>query len=97
MSGVLGVRKVQDNKLLGPSTPKCQKRGGGTKTTRLWGLAGFVPWPYGLEGRTCAYGSLHLVDVIPIVSIVVPFWGYLIGSLIYNWLNQKRNYNGDYR
>ena len=32
-----------------------------------------------------------------IVSIVVPFWGYLIGSLIYNWLNQKRNYNGDYR
>ena len=25
------------------------------------------------------------------------FWGYLLGSLIQNWLNQKRNYNGDYR
>ena len=34
---------------------------------------------------------------LPIVSIVVPFWGYLLGSLISNWLNQKRNYNGDYR
>ena len=27
---------------------------------------------------------------LPIVSIVVSFWGYLIGSLIYNWLNQKK-------
>ena len=32
-----------------------------------------------------------------IVSIVVPFWGYLLGSYLYIWLNQKRNYNGDYR
>ena len=30
-------------------------------------------------------------------SIVAPFRGYLINSLIFNWLNQKRNYNGDYR
>ena len=35
--------------------------------------------------------------IIPIVSIVVPFGGYLIGSYLYIWLNQKRNYNGDYR
>ena len=27
---------------------------------------------------------------LPIVSIVVPFWGYLIGSLLYIWLNQKK-------
>ena len=27
---------------------------------------------------------------VPRVSIVVPFWGYLIESLIYNWLNQKK-------
>ena len=27
---------------------------------------------------------------IPRVSIVVPFWGYLLGSLIQNWLNQKK-------
>ena len=26
----------------------------------------------------------------PIVSIVVPFGGYLLGSLVYNWLNQKK-------
>ena len=39
-----------------------------------------------------------------IVSIVVPSWGYLIGSYLYIWLNQNkelqtktRNYNGDYR
>ena len=31
---------------------------------------------------------MHLKG-LPIVSIVVPFWGYLIGSLIYSWLNQK--------
>ena len=35
--------------------------------------------------------------ILPVVSIVVPFWGYLIGSLLYGWLNQKRNYNGDCR
>ena len=34
---------------------------------------------------------------LPIVSIVVPFGVYLIGSLLYIWLNQERNYNGDYR
>ena len=28
--------------------------------------------------------------VLPIVSIVVPFGGYLIGSLLYIWLNQKK-------
>ena len=39
----------------------------------------------------------RLLVILPVVSIVVPFLGYLIGSLIYNWLNQKRNYNGDYR
>ena len=27
---------------------------------------------------------------LPIVSIVVPFWGYLLGSLIESWLNQKK-------
>ena len=27
---------------------------------------------------------------LPVVSIVVPFWGYLIGSLLYIWLNQKK-------
>ena len=31
-----------------------------------------------------------MVQGLPIVSIVVPFGGYLIGSLIYNWLNQKK-------
>ncbi|OLQ02780.1 Adenylate cyclase 1 [Symbiodinium microadriaticum] len=34
---------------------------------------------------------------VPIVSIVVPFWGYFRGFIAYNWLSQKRNYNGDYR
>ena len=34
---------------------------------------------------------------LPFVSIVVPFGGYLLGSLLYIWLNQKRNYDGDYR
>ena len=34
---------------------------------------------------------------VPVVSIVVPFWGYPIGPLLYIWLNQKKNYNGDYR
>ena len=27
---------------------------------------------------------------LPVVSIVVPFWGYAKGSLIYNGLNQKK-------
>ena len=27
---------------------------------------------------------------LPVVSIVFPFWGYLIGSLLYIWLNQKK-------
>ena len=27
---------------------------------------------------------------LPRVSIVVPFWGYLSGSLIYKWLNRKK-------
>ena len=27
---------------------------------------------------------------VPVVSIVVPFWGYLIGSLLCIWLNQKK-------
>ena len=26
----------------------------------------------------------------PIVSIVVPFWVHLLGPLIQNWLNQKK-------
>ena len=26
----------------------------------------------------------------PIVSIAVPFWGYLLGSYLYIWLNQKK-------
>ena len=34
---------------------------------------------------------------VPVVSIVVPFWVYLYRILIIYWLNQKRNYNGDYR
>ena len=42
------------------------------------------------------YGAWTL-GPLPVVSFVVPFWGYLIGSLLYIWLNQKRNYNGDYR
>ena len=29
--------------------------------------------------------------ILPKVSI------YLFGSIVQNWLNQKRNYNGDYR
>ena len=29
-------------------------------------------------------------DVLPVVSIAVPFGGYLIGSLLYIWLNQKK-------
>ena len=29
------------------------------------------------------------VKALPVVSIVVPFWGYLIGSILYIWLNQK--------
>ena len=29
-------------------------------------------------------------SVLPIVSIVVPFWGYLVKALVYTWLNQKR-------
>ena len=32
----------------------------------------------------------------PIVSIVAPVLGYLVGSWISKRLNQKRNYNGDY-
>ena len=35
------------------------------------------------ELRRCAFG-------VPIISIVVPFWGYLFGSLISIWLNQKK-------
>ena len=27
---------------------------------------------------------------LPVVSIVVPCWGYLIGSLLYIWLNPKK-------
>ena len=38
------------------------------------------------------------VEDLPIVSVVVPFWGYLLGSFIWNWLNpKKRNYNGHHR
>ena len=33
----------------------------------------------------------------PIVSVVVPFWGYLMGFLVYSWSNKKRNYKGDHR
>ena len=33
--------------------------------------------------------SIRAYETLPIVSIVVSFWGYLIGSLIYNWLNKK--------
>ena len=43
------------------------------------------------------YGPLGKAGFLPIVSIVVPFWGYLLGSVIEIWLNQKRSYNGDYR
>ena len=51
-----------------------------------------------LIGRAFQPRSLWKVGVVdvrarilyPRVSIVVPFWGYLIGSLIYNWLNQKK-------
>ena len=35
------------------------------------------------------FGTLKLFGVLPVVSIVVPFWGYIFTSLIYNWLNQK--------
>ena len=41
--------------------------------------------------------DLYELFIVSIVSIVVPFGGYLFGSLIQNWLNKKRNYNGDYR
>ena len=35
---------------------------------------------------------------LPVVSIVVPFWGYLLGSLIIHLVKpKKRNYNGDHR
>ena len=31
------------------------------------------------------------ISSLPVVSIVVPFWVYLIGSLLYIWgLNQKK-------
>ena len=40
------------------------------------------PKPYALH--------IYISLLLPIVSIVVPFWGYLIGSLIYNWLNQRK-------
>ena len=45
----------------------------------------------------CLVGTQRSTLSVPIVSIVVPFLGYPIGSLIYNRSNQKRNYNGDYR
>ena len=48
-----------------------------------------TPWLY--RSSNCQTPSLKLLNPkIPIVSIVVPFWGYLIGPLIYNWLNQKK-------
>ena len=35
---------------------------------------------------------------LPMVSIVVPFWGYLIRILNIKLVNPKKgNYNGDYR
>ena len=37
-------------------------------------------------------GLIMVVASLPVVSIVVPFGGYLIGSLLYICLNQKRNY-----
>ena len=44
-------------------------------------------------------GGLHGTLTLILVSIVVPFWGYLVGSLNNKyWLNPKtRNYNGGYR
>ena len=39
----------------------------------------------GLSDFVCGLGGFR-----PIVSIVVPFWGYLIGSKLYIWLNQKK-------
>ena len=49
------------------------------------------------EHKSFAQVKGSYVSPIPIVSIVVPFLGYLIGSVLYIWLNQKRNYNGDCR
>ena len=71
-------------------------------TLRFWDVGFIVPGspPKRHAVRIVAVVVVVVVVVVvhyAIVSIVVPFWGYLIGSLIYNWLNQKRNYNGDYR
>ena len=38
--------------------------------------------------RPCISASSS-VQELPVVSIVVPFWGCLIWSFIYNWLNPK--------
>ena len=35
------------------------------------------PWPYN-------------PNILPVVSIVAPFWVYRIRSLLYIWLNQKK-------
>ena len=44
----------------------------------------------GTSGLWFGASAAHVRLELPIVSIIVPFWGYLLGSLVQNWLNQKR-------
>ena len=37
-----------------------------------------------------ARGPESRISSLPIASLVVPFWGYLLGSLIYNWFKPKK-------
>ena len=34
-----------------------------------------------------------MITINPVVSVVNPFGGYLLGSLIYNWFNQQGPYD----
>ena len=54
-----------------------------TSTTRLANGLRFLGCGVAVDVRKSEFS-------LPIVSIVVPFWGYLIKALIYNWLNQKK-------
>ena len=49
---------------------------------------GYGDYYWGLYGDYYRDPFSH--SLLPIVSIVVPFGGYLIGSLLYIWLNQKK-------
>ena len=41
-------------------------------------------------GSAIPWAPYYRIGILPIVSIVVPFWGYLIRSELYIWINHEQ-------